>query len=249
MYPNDVIPRNCPFLFGFPRSMTRLLSSLLAGILVLLLAFAPPSAQAQDWRQEVQIITTIPFDTPLHVLLDSMGTVLNENPDMRVQRSPDDTSSMTARDLRDALYEDGLDLTSATHAFIRYRFDLPGSGSGVVETIQDIYFIVRLDESQSDLPIIYLNTRNPMISTLLLEQGIRSPVNMRSVTPFRKHLAFPVMNNRYETAVVEFGRQTVRESPGPEQASLLHLINDHMSVGTYVLTMMHEDEGLALATP
>jgi len=227
--------------------MTRLLSSLLAGSLVLLLAGAPSSAQAQDWRQEIQIITTIPYGSPLHVFLDSMGTLLDQNPEMNVRRSPDDTSSMTASTLREALYEDGLDLTSASHAFIRYRFDLPGTGSGVIETIQDVYFIFRMDESRSDLPILHVNTRSPVVSRMLVEQGITSPVNMMSVTPFRQLLAFPVMNDRYDTAVVELGGQTVREGPGPQQASLLHLINEHMSVGTYVLTTTRDK--LALTTP
>jgi hypothetical protein len=229
--------------------MNRIFSSILAGSLVLLLAIAPSPTQAQDWRQEVQIITTIPFDSPLHVFLDSVRTYLDDHPNVRVKQSPQDTSSMRARELREALYADGLDLTSATHAFIRYRFDLPASGSGVVETIQDLYFVFRLDESQSDRSILYLNTRDPMVNNLLQEKGIQSPVNMRSFTPFRKLLAFPVVNDRYETAVVEFGHQTVREEPGPEQASLLHLINDHMSVGTYVLTTMREDKDLTLATP
>lgn len=247
-YPVPTILRKRPLFLFSPLSitMTRFLSSLLTGSLVLLLTL-PLSTQAQDWRQEVQIVTTIPSGTPLHVFLDSMGTVLEENPELRVQRSPNDTSSMKAKDLRAALYEEGLDLTSATHAFIRYRFDLPGTGSGVVETIQDIHFIFRLDESRSDLSLLYLNTRDPMMSRLLVEKGIPSPVNMMSVTPFRKLLAFPVVTDRYETAVVEFGGQTVREGPGPQQASLLSLINEHLSVGTYVLTTIQED--LALATP
>jgi hypothetical protein len=207
---------------------------------VLLLGVIAGPALGQQWRQEVQIITPIQFNDPTHVLLDSLAAVLDRTPDLQVRRTAD-SSAMSYAALRESLYADGVDLRSATHAFIRYRFDLTEQGSGIIETIKDVTFIFRLDESREDLPILYLDTQDPAVSDLLLNRGIPSPVNMLSVTPFRQLLAYPFINERNETAVVEFGGRTIREGDNAaHQSMLLGLIEEHMSVGTYVLTTSHQ---------
>jgi hypothetical protein len=226
--------------------MTRLRSLALAGGLVLLSACLAVPAHAQQWRQEIQIITPIQFGDPTHVFLDSVDAVLARTPDLRVRRQADSTA-MSYRSFRESLYEDGVDLRSATHALIRYRFDLTEQGYGVVETIEELYFIFRVDESRVDIPILYLNTRDPNVSALLTDHGIPSMVNMLSVTPFRKLMAYPYLNERYETAIVEFGGRATREALPARQAMVLTLIDEHMSVGTYVLSTAHNR--MAAATP
>lgn len=206
---------------------------------MLLIGLVAGPTLAQQWRQEVQIITPIQLGDPTHVFLDSLDAVLARTPDLLLRRTAD-SSSMSYRALRESLYADGLDLRSATHALIRYRFDLTEQGSGVVETVEDLYFIFRLDESREDLPILYLDTRDPAVSDLLLDRGIPSPVNMLSVTSFRQLLAYPTLQERYETAVVEFGGRTLREYDDAQQSMLLRLIEEHMSVGSYVLTTAHQ---------
>jgi hypothetical protein len=211
----------------------------LTGGLALLLGLVASPALAQQWRQEVEIITPVQFNDPTHILLDSLAAVLARSPTLQVRRRAD-SSAMSYRDLRESLYADGVDLRSATHAFIRYRFDLTEQGSGIVETIEDIYFVFRLDESREDLPILYLDTRDPAVSDLLVDRGIPSPVNMLSVTPFRRLLAYPSLTEQHETAVVAFGGRTVRAVDDAQQSLLLGLVEEHMSVGTYVLTTAHQ---------
>src|SRR6056297_2023444 len=112
------------------------------GSLLLLCSYAIPSAQAQEWAQEVQIITTVGYGEPLHILVDSLSNVLARNPETQVQRTPQDDAPVSYNDLRDELLSEGVDLNSASHAFIRYRFDLV-NGSEIVETIDEMYFIYR----------------------------------------------------------------------------------------------------------
>lgn len=219
-------------------------SVLLAGSLVLLCALAPESTYAQQWQQKIQLITPIQFNDPTHVLLDSLAAVLARTPALRVRRTAD-SSAMSYRALQESLYADGLTLQSATHAFIRYRFDLTEQGSGVIETIEDVTFIFRLDESREDLPILYLDTQAPAVSDLLLDRGIPSPVNMLSVTPFRTLLAYPSLTERDETTVVEFGGRTLREGDAAHNILLLRLIEEHMDVGAYVLTTAHRQMAAA----
>jgi hypothetical protein len=225
--------------------MTRL--PLLAGGLALLLLLTTAPAHAQEWRQEVQIISPIQFGEPLYVFVDSLARVLDRNPETRVRRSAD-AAPQPFREVRESLYDDGVDVRSASHAFVRYRFDLTDQGSGIIETMEDIFLIFRLDESREDLPILHLSTRSPLVSRLLTDNGIPSPVNMMALTPFRQLMSFPVVTARQETAVVEFGRRAVRNNEVPQQTSLLHLIGDHMSLGTYDLATSHQQVA-ALATP
>lgn len=237
----SLISRSRTLFLSIPLPPMTRLCSFVAGGLILLLSVAPSSIQAQDWQQEIQIITPIQYGEPMYVFLDSLASALDRNPTMRVHRSNDDSTSMTYRALREDLYEEGVDLRSASHAFIRYRFDLNPQGSGVIETIEEIYFILRLDESRADLPILHVDTQNSNVSTLLVDRGIPSMVNMKSYTPFRQMLAYPVMNQRQETAVVELGRRALRDQEiAPQHEMLLGILNDHMSAGTYVLNTPHE---------
>jgi len=209
-----------------------------ASLGLLLLLTALPSA-AQEWRQEIQIITPVSFGDPTHVLLDSLTAVLANASDLPIRRAPD--SPVTSySDLREALYEDGLDLQSASHAFLRYRFDLAGQGTGVVETLESITFIVRIDESRADLPILHLDTRAPVVSALLRERGLASLVNMKSITPFRTLMAYPYLTAHQETALVEFGGRTMRAALPPRQAAVLTLLDEHMTMGTYGLSTTSE---------
>ena len=211
-----------------------------AGALLLSLSLAVAPANAQEWRQEIEIITPIKFGEPTYVFLDTLAAVLDRNPEMRVRRSVDDSSPQPYAELREKLYEEGVDVRSASHAFIDYRFELNPQGSGIVETIKGIYFIFRLDENYSDLPILYVDTRDPEISTLLTENGIPSMVNMNSVSPFRQMMAFPAVSSRQETAIVELGRRALRDDLAPEHVTLLSHIYEHMSMGTYVLATSHQ---------
>jgi hypothetical protein len=222
--------------------MIRLLSLFLAGSLLLPLSLTPFSAHAQEWRQEIQLITTIGFGDPMHLFVDSLASALDRNPDRLVRRSVEDRAAIPYGELRDALYAEGVDLRSASHAFIRYRFELDELGVGIVETVEDIYFIFRLDESVSDLPILHVDTSDPVVSQLLLNRGVSSTLNMAAVTTFRQTMAFPIITDREKTAVVEIGRRPLRDEMTPEQRNLLTLLEKQMSFspGGYVLSTNYQ---------
>ena len=224
--------------------MTPLRPVRLFGCLALLFVFCAVPLHAQEWRQELQVITTVPYESPTHIFLDSLATILTNTPDILVRRSPKDKDPVPFHTLQDELYDEGVDLRSASHVFLRYRFDLNQENSGVLETIQDLYFIFRFDESESDLPILYIDTRNPLVSNLLLNRGIPSPVNMRSVTPFRQFLAFPVLYAQEEPAVVEMGRRALRDEMGPRRLALIEFLNEKMGFGpgAYALTTRYQNQ-------
>jgi hypothetical protein len=232
--------------------MTRLRTALFTASLALLFAVSasPTPVHAQDWQQEIQIVTTIPYDDPLHVFLDSLASIFDRNPEVPLRRSVDDDAPVPYRVLRDSLYDEGLDLRSASHVLIRYQFNLSAQGTGVVETIKDLYFIFRLDEAREDLPILYLSTADPLVSSLLLDRGISSTMNLMSFTPFRQHMAFPVLHGQNRTEVVELGRRALRDDLAPRQRQLVALLNEQMGFGpgSYQLSTMYQQKQDARST-
>jgi len=208
--------------------------SAVAASLALLFALSAAPATAQDWRQEIQVITPVAFDDPTHMLLDSLDARLSRFPEISVRRAPE-APALSYPDLREALYADGIDLRSASHALLHYRFDLAEHGAGVVETLKSLTFILRLDESRVDVPVVHLDTRSPLVSALLTGSGIPSPVNMKSITPFRTLMAYPYLSAHQETHLVEFGGRTIREALPVRQAAVLDLLDEHMTMGTYRL--------------
>jgi hypothetical protein len=220
------------------------------GSLLLLCSYAIPSAQAQEWAQEVQIITTVGYGEPLHILVDSLSSVLARNPETLVQRTPQDDAPVAYSDLRDELLSEGVDLNSASHAFIRYRFELV-NGSEIVETIDEMYFIYRGREDRSDLPILHVDTRMPVVNDLIRNKGVPSLTNMKAVRSFRDMLAFPYLNRRQETAMVEIAGRAVREENPRQEHLLTEFLTNRMTLGggSYVLDMPRATVAQVAASP
>lgn len=212
----------------------RTLVSLTLSLFLLPLATIPVSAQ--EWGQEVQVITRIHYGDPIYVFLDSLTAVLERNPEVRVRRAEQDAKTVPFKDLREQLYQDGIDVLSATHAFVRYRFDLRDR-MRLVETIKEINFIFRADESESDIRIIHVTSRNPLVSELLTGSGVASLVNMKAVTPFRKLIAFPHVSSKRESAIVELGGRALRDDFVHEQTLFLQFLTEHTLAngGSYIL--------------
>ena len=208
------------------------------GSLLLLLGFTTSPVQAQEWRQEVQLITTIGYEDPIHIFVDSLSNVLSRNPQVQVRREAQDAASMSFNKLQEELYDDGIDLHSATHLFIRYRFDFR-LGSEIVETIEEMYFIYRGNESRADVPILHVSARKPIVNDLIRKSGIPSIANMEVVKTFREILAFPYLNKRDDSAMVEIAGRPLREVGSPEQRTLEEFLNKHMNIGggSYVLNL------------
>lgn len=213
--------------------------TLLLSFLLVLLAL--PS-YAQEWQQEVQIITTIRPDEPTFVFLDSLDAIFARTPGVSLRRSPKDLEAFSYDELMDVLLEDGIDFNSASHAFIRYRFTLDNQGSKITESIEDIYFISRFDENYTDLPVLYINTQDPIVSDAIMKRGIPNIVNMMSITTFRELLAFPLLHTNQETAMVELAGRALRDDYQFQRETLMKFLEDHLNLGSgsYVLTTNYE---------
>jgi hypothetical protein len=221
--------------------MTHHILSSSAYLLLALLVLGSP-VHAQEWQQEVQIITTVRPGDPTTVLLDSLDAVFERTPDVRLRRSAQDLAGSYDEHL-DALLTDGVDLKSASHAFIRYRFSLDNQTSKIVESIEDIYFVSRFDENYSDLPILYVSAQDPIVSDIIVNQGVPNIVNLKSITTFRELLAFPLLQKRQETAMVELAGRALRGEYMSQREALLKFLDDHMNLGSgaYVLTTPYEE--------
>ena len=228
--------------------MTLRVFSSLTGTLVFVLALSIAPVQAQNWSQEIQVITTVRNGEPLQVFTDSLSAMFFRHPEVLVRREVTDAIPMPAAQLRDQLYADGVDINSATHALIRYQFELRGD-SEIVETIKGIYFIYRGSESQADLPILYLNPAEPFINNVIRTRGIPSLMNMEVVDTFREMFAFPYLNERQETAMIEISGRSLRGyTVTPEQRILEEFLTDHLNMGggSYVLSLPEPAEVAAL---
>ena len=217
-------------------SMNVRAASVLACSLFVFLSWIP-SVYAQEWRQTVQVITTIRYDEPLGVFADSLSTFLARHPTTLVRRTAQDPASVPFTDLREQLYEDGVEVRSVTHALVRYRFAFDRQ-SQLVETIEDVNFIYREDESQADLALLYVDFDDPTIDDFMRTQGIRSPVNMASVTSFRRLLSFPFLRKNHEMVITEIGGKARRsEAFTSQQQVVVQFLSGYSEVGprSYIL--------------
>lgn len=210
--------------------------SVFAGSL-LLLALGVTSAQAQVWRQTVQVIATVRYDDPLGIFADSLSVFLAQNPTTMVRRSAQDPVAIPFGELQEQLYEDGVEVRSVTHALVRYRFDLNRRWQ-LVETIEDVNFIYRADESQPDLAILHVDFRDSALGPFLQERGILSPINMASIMSFRRLLSFPALQKDPALVIAEIGQEVLRDDGfTPQQQVVLRFLSGHseMSPRAYVL--------------
>lgn len=229
--------------------MSRFLASTCAGSLLLVLLFVPLSTHAQVWRQEMQVLTTVEYGEPIHAFLDSLSARLATNPSFQTRRSADDKNTMAYSDLLTALYDEGIDLQSASHVFLRYRFTLGNQGDGLTETLEDLYFIFRFDDATADIPIIHLDTRDPLVHALLVHRGVSSPMNMEAVRSFRELMAFPLVQGSDQTVIVEIGRQPLREEIGPKHRVLIDYLNGQEPSGYTLETLYQQAPFLTTESP
>lgn len=194
-----------------------------AGGVLLLFALVTGPTQAQEWRQESQLMTVVEEDGALDLLLDSLSAAFEEAPETLVRRSPQDTAAVSYRTLSSRLLDKGLGLISTSHLFIQYRFER--TTTGLVETVEELHFIYREESDEEDISLLYVSTDNPTVREVLLQSGVLSEVNMQTVTPFRRFLAFPRLVRKEETTLVRMAGQPVREHHERHRQQLLGYID------------------------
>ena len=185
---------------------------IILGVAVLLAPVSESAAQA-EWQRTVKVIAPIEDGLVTRALTDSV-VEMAETQNMELRRTPQSDTTTTPEEIKAALSEEGLALTSATHAFITYRFT---QKSGQLHrNILDLHFIYRpTGEQGEDIPILYLDlSEEDLYRQLLVKKGTPSPVNEVAFRPFEEQIS--LYSLRDTARVVQVGNQIIRE---PERAA------------------------------
>lgn len=183
------------------------------GVLSLALLFIPVSESAGqvEWQRTVKVIAAVEEGSIVRALTDSIVTMA-EAGELPIRRAPN-SDTTTVQEVENALAEEGLALTSASHVFLTYRFTL--NGGSLHRDILNLHFIYRPTAQQGeDIPILYVDlTKNDLYQELLIEKGTPSPVNEVVFRPFGEQLRLQNLEN---ATVVQVGNRIIRDS---EQAA------------------------------
>lgn len=202
-------------------------ASTIAALLVALLfglTSAPPEAQAQQYEQNVRVVTEVK-EGPTRAFLDSLTTRMRQRDTMKVQRSPEAGDSMTVAALRDTLLDEGVGLTSANRLFIEYQWVT--QDNELIETIQSFHFVFRpAGERSRDVPIMYVDAGHPLVRTLLRTSGIPFETNLQSVQYFIDVLSFPSLALEQNATVVRIGGRTLRDGYDRRRRALLSRLTE-----------------------
>ncbi len=179
---------------------------------VLLLPVSEATGQA-EWQRTIKVIAPVEDGEVTSALTDSV-VAMAEGQDVRLRRSPDADTTASLGMIRSTLSREGLALSSATHAFITYRFTL--RNSRLRRNIMDLHLIYRPAGQQGeDIPILYVNlSEETLYEQLLIEKGTPSPENEAIYRPFKEQIAFHGLLGT--ATIVQVGDQIIRD---PERAA------------------------------
>lgn len=159
------------------------------------------------WLQTVQIIVPVDDDHVTGVLLDTLATVIQRE-DLPVRRAPDEEATQPYASLEAELLDAGLDVYSATHAFVSFRYE--GNDRGFSSTITDVHFIYRPAQAgEADMPILYVDLRDTPIRHALANSGTPIRENEAALQPFNEQLMLSKLD---EAVVVRVGNRVIRDS-------------------------------------
>lgn len=179
---------------------------------MLVLPISESAGQAR-WQKTVKVIVPVEKGVVTRALTDSVLTMV-EAQNSRFRRAPQSDTTVALTAIKEALSEEGLALTSATHVFITYRFT---QKSGRLQRdILDLHFIYRPSAEQGeDIPILYLDlTEDGLYRKVLAEKGTPVRVNEVAFRSFEEQIAFHSLQDR--ATVVKVGNRIIRDS---EQAA------------------------------
>ena len=172
----------------------------------------PGLAQAQTrWLQNVELIAPVGEEHVTRALLDTLTYVIQDY-DIALKQSAEDTDTLSYMSLENALWDKGLDFSSATHLFIGYR--LEANQRRFNSAITHLFFIFRPpDVDGLDEPIFYVDATQPAIQRVLNNSGTASPLNEAAIVPFREQLTFHKLP---ESTLVSIGGRIIRD---PKEAA------------------------------
>jgi hypothetical protein len=190
--------------------------------LVLLLIPLSESTAQTEWRKTVKVIVPVEEGSIMRALTDSVMAMAEAN-QLPIRRAPA-ADTTTLSDVEDALAEEGLALTSATHAFITYRFKL--DDGSLRRDILNLHFIYRPTAQQGeDIPVLYVDlTKDDLYQEVLVEKGTPSPINEVVYHPFGEQIRLRKIQDK--ATVVQVGNRIIRdaEQAAAEKQNILRTI-------------------------
>lgn len=182
--------------------------AVLAALAVSLWSASPRAGHAQAaWQQTVQVIAPVEAEEVTGILLDTLATAF-EKQNASIRKGPDAPVQPYSAVQRE-LSQEGLDVRSATHVFITYRFRVTSAGTRY--KIYDLYFIFRPpNASDTDIPVLYVDLTDPdTYERVLVEGGTTIPYNEAAFLQFREQVSFHAL--RDDVRVVQVGEQIIRD--------------------------------------
>ena len=176
-------------------------------LLVGLLFLVPTDANAQRWLQTSQLLVPVE-DGPTRALLDTLVQVVERKDSVLIRRTADEKGGMGISQLRDKLInEQGIGLSSASHVFVDYRFEI--RNRGFEESITSLQFVYRQGQGMEDIQMMYIDASKTWIRDILRNKGTSLRTNEAALKPFADQLAFARMHQKGK--IVEIAGETVRE--------------------------------------
>lgn len=188
-----------------------------------LFLFTPTEVEAQRWLQTSQLIVPVQADTPTRALLDTLVQVIRRKDSLMVRRSPEESTKMSLTDLENKLISGpGIGLSSASHVFIDYKFMI--GNRGYEESIEAFKFIFRAGQSESDVPMLYVEAKKPWVQQILRNKGTTLQTNQAALKTFSDQLAFARMQDNEGAQVVEIAGKAVRSGYEEKKQKLVEKI-------------------------
>jgi len=159
----------------------------IAGLLLVAAVSVTP-VRAQQWAQNVKIVTTVESEQPTRVFLDSLVNQIRMQDSVRVRREPGG-ERMTLADIQNTLIDEGVGLFSANRLFIEYAFEI--QDNEFIEVIQSLHFVFRPQATgENDIPVLYVTGNREFTKNVLKTQGIPNPQNLEDIALFKDELSF-----------------------------------------------------------
>jgi hypothetical protein len=159
----------------------------IAGLLLVAAVSVTP-VRAQQWAQNVKIVTTVESEQPTRVFLDSLVNQIRMRDSVRVRREPGG-ERMTLADIQNTLIDEGVGLFSANRLFIEYAFEI--QDNEFIEVIQSLHFVFRPQAAgENDIPVLYVTGNREYTKNVLKTQGIPNPQNLEDIALFKDELSF-----------------------------------------------------------
>jgi hypothetical protein len=159
----------------------------IAGLLLVAAVSVTP-VRAQQWAQNVKIVTTVESEQPTRVFLDSLVNQIRMRDSVRVRREPGG-ERMTLADIQNTLIDEGVGLFSANRLFIEYAFEI--QDNEFIEVIQSLHFVFRPQAAgENDIPVLYVTGNREYTKNVLKTPGIPNPQNLEDIALFKDELSF-----------------------------------------------------------